>query len=139
MFVPLKWRFEHDVLIVTLTEVTDPAETRRACLTAAADSAFQPGMPLLIDGRVSTTISPRIITRPLISSLLARGLGPLCAVIVAPRARAVALDVLRPLAAQGLAIGVFTDLDSALLWARSSAVSSVGPPEVEAHPLGEVS
>jgi hypothetical protein len=130
--MPATWRFEHDVLVVVLTEIAEPADVRRAWLAASGDAAFRTGMPLIIDRRLAPTASPLRITSPLFASLLARGLARLCAIVVDPSARAAALDALRPLVAQGVAIGVFTDLESALFWARSSVLGDIGPPAVHA-------
>jgi hypothetical protein len=129
--MPVTWRLEESVLIVTLVG-EDREGLAKAILEAMADDQFQRGTSLLLDVRHASD-SPRSseVRRAAMwmAALKAKGLGSRCAVIVGPQPYQYGLARMAEahLDFHKIELEIFTELDKAFQWLwNGSATPSIG-------------
>jgi len=119
--VPVTWEFRGTVLLMTTTERYTNEELREAADRALGDPRFQPGTPVLFDGRLSDT--PLAIADihwrvGWVGSLRSRGASPRFAILVRaqPHRRGLARMLSALLEGHGVDLQLFGEIDEALGW-----------------------
>lgn len=119
--MPVSWRFQHSVLVLTLEGKYAFEEPTIAVSEAMGDPQFHAGAPLIIDVRRSKTgrSSEEFRARACwMASLVSQGISPRCAMVVGSQPHQYGLARMAGiyLESHNIVLEIFHDLDEAIGW-----------------------
>src|SRR5262245_17854807 len=121
--MPVSWTVRDDIVFLTLIGDFELHEIQSATLDAYSEVSTPPGIPVLVDGRLSLAhISPDEARRrgEWFGYLLKHGIAGRCAMVVgvSEYRQQILAEGIAPLAQAGLPLRIFTSFADAVTWLK---------------------